>query len=221
MRIVPILALAFAATLAARADVVVEQKTESPMMKGTMSMKIKGDRARMDTFTSSGNISVLMDLKTERMMILMHTQKIVMEKDMKTTREQTEAAQRAAGLDPSKIGTPKATGKTEKVGEWTTDVYEFKLGDMAGRLWVAKDFPNSQVIRDELKKVTAANAGGFDPAKLDVPGLIVKYQLNTAMGMMTSTMLRAAEEPVAETEFLIPQGYNQMAMPPISSGVPK
>ena len=191
------------------------------MLNAKMIMKVKGDRARTDTIAEGNNVTILMDLKAEKMMVLMHEQKVAMEKDMRSIRQQTEAAQRAAGIDPSKVGTPKPIGTREKVGEWMADVYEFTIGSVTGRIWVAKDFPNGQAVRDELKKVTAVNNGGFDPNKLDVPGMIVKYQFNTSAGLITSTLIKASQEPVAESEFIIPQGYNQMAMPPVSSGALK
>jgi hypothetical protein len=219
MKILSSLILACFATLAAHADVVIEQKAEGPMLNAKMTMKIKGDRARTDTVSDASSVTIFMDLKNEKMMVLVHEQKVAMEKDMKAIREQTEAAQRAAGLDPSRIGAPKATGTKEKVGEWMAEVYEFTLGNVTGKIWVSKDFPNGQAVRDELKRVTAVNNGGFDPNKLDVPGMIVKYQFNTQMGAITSTLIKASQEPVPDSDFVIPQGYNQMAMPPISGTV--
>jgi hypothetical protein len=221
MRIVLSLLLALAAATTARADIVLEQKAEGPMLNARMTLKVKGHLARTDTVSANSSTTVLMDIKAERMMVVMHDKKLIVEKDMKAVRQQMEAAQKAAGLDPSAVGAPKATGTIEKVGDWNAEIYEFTLGDLPGKVWVAKDFPNGQALREELKKVTAANNGGFDPNKLDVPGMIVKYQLSTQAGLITSTLIKAAEEPVADTEFVLPRGYSEMAMPPISSGVPK
>jgi hypothetical protein len=221
MRIVLSLLLALAATTAARADIVLEQKAEGPMLNARMTLKVKGNLARTDTVSANSNMTILMDIKAERMMVIVHDKKMIMEKDMKAVRQQTEAAQRASGLDPSTVGKPKATGTVEKVGDWNAEIYEFSLGNLLGKIWVARDFPNGQVLREELKKVTAANNGGFDPNKLDVPGMIVKYQLNTQAGLITSTLIKAVEEPVADSEFVLPRGYSEMAMPPIPAGVPK
>ena len=96
MKILSSLALVLLASFAARADVVLEQKAEGPMLNAKMIMKIKGDRARTDTIAEGNNFTILMDLKAEKMMVLMHEQKVAMEKDMRSIREQTDAAQRAA-----------------------------------------------------------------------------------------------------------------------------
>lgn len=221
MKIFSSLFLVLVAAIAAHGDVVIEQKAEGPMLNAKMTLKIKGHLARTDTVAGASSMTVLMDLKAEKMMVVVHDQKLIVEKDMKAVRQQMEAAQRAAGLDPSAVATPKATGAIEKVGDWAAEVYEFNLGNLPGKLWVAKDFPNGQALRDELKKVSAANNGGFDPNKLDVPGMIVKYQLSTQAGLITSTLLKANEEPVPDSEFLLPRGYNEIAQPPVSSGALK
>lgn len=222
MRIaLPLLLLALATTIAARADIVLEQKAEGPMINARMTLKVKGNFARTDTVTANSNMTVLMDIKAERMMVIYHDKKVIMEKDMKAVRQQMEAAQKAAGLDPSAVGKPKATGTMEKVGDWNAEIYEFTLGNLLGKIWVSRDFPNGEAMREELKKVTAANNGGFDPNKLDVPGMIVKYQLHTQAGLITSTLIRAVEEPVSEAEFALPRGYSEMAMPPVQLGTPK
>jgi hypothetical protein len=221
MKIVLPLLLALATTVAARADIVLEQKAEGPMLNARMTLKVKGDFARTDTVSANSNMTILMDLKAERMMVIVHEKKLIMQKDMKAARQQMEAAQRAAGLDPSMVGKPRATGTMEKVGDWNAEIYEFNLGNLLGKIWVAKDFPNGQAMREELKKVTAANNGGFDPNKLDVPGMIVKYQLHTQAGLITSTLIKATEEPVSDAEFVLPRGYSEMAMPPVPLQTPK
>lgn len=216
MKILSSLFLVLAAAVAARADIVFEQMAEGPAQNAKVIMKIKGHLARMDIISASSTMTTLMDLKTEKMTIVAHSQKLIMEKDMKAVRRQTEDAQRAAGLDPSAVVKTRATGTVEKVGNWMANLYEFKLGEFPGKVWVVMDFPNGQALRDELKKVTAANNGGFDPNKLDVPGMIVKCQLSTQSGPITSTLLRAGEEPVSDAEFILPHGYNEIAQPPIS-----
>lgn len=215
MKLLPALALILAASLTAHADVVIEQKLESSMTNGNMIMKIKGDQARVDMPGPMGQMSVIMNVKSGEMTTLMHAQKMAMKTNLNAIKAQTEAAQKGAGIDPSKMEKPKATGATEKIGEWTADVYEFNAGGATGKIWAAKDFPNAQVLKDELKKLSAANTGGFDPNKMDVPGMVVKSQMNTPVGAVTSTLIKASQEPVADSEFTIPAGYNEMKMPAV------
>ena len=206
-------ALFIAATFA-RADVTIEQKMESAMMNGNMTMKIKGDSARMDMPSPvGGNVTIIMNMKSGDMTTLMHAQKMAMKMNMNDAKKQAEAAQKAAGIDPNKIEKPKATGTKEKVGVWDTEIYEFSMGGTSGRIWVAKDFPDAQVIKDQMLKMSSAAGGGFDASKLDVPGMTVKTEIKTPVGNMTTTLVKVSQDPVAESEFALPDGYKEMKMP--------
>lgn len=215
------LALLLAASLTAHGDVVIEQKVESPAMNGAMTTKIKGDQARMDMPTPAGAATVLLNIKTGEMTSLIHAQKLAMKLSLDAVKQQTEAAQKQAGFDATKAEKPKATGVMEKVGEWDAEIYQFNVGTMTGKIWVAKDFPDAQLIKDELRKISAASASGFDPNKLDVPGMIVKSQMATPVGAMTTTLIKAAIAPVAEGEFTLPTGYQEMKMPTLPGAAPK
>lgn len=209
MRFLPALALAFATGLSVRADVVVEQQATGPMLNGKVTMKIKGDRVRKEF---PGAI-MLIDLKTGEMKVLMEAQKVVVRKDANALKQQMDAAARQAGFDVSTVEKPKATGVTEKVGGWTAEIYEFKLAGLVSRIWVVKDFPNEKIVRDEWRKMNTAGTGGFDASRLDVPGMIVKFEMNTGMGVMTSTIVKAEEVTLPDSEFVVPPGYSDQVRP--------
>ena len=211
LRIAPlILTAAFA-----HADIIIEQKMESAMINGNMTTKIKGDHARMDMPSPlGGNVTTLMDFKSGDMVTLMHQQKIAMKMNMNDVKKQQEAGQKALGMDPSKMEKPKTTGEVENVGEYKTEIFEMNQGEMKSRIWIAKDFPNAQSIKDQMAKMTASMAGaGFDPSKLDIPGMVVKTEVNTPAGKMVVTLVKATEEAVDEKEFKQPDGYQEMKMP--------
>jgi hypothetical protein len=220
MKLLPILALALTTAFAARADVVIEQKIESAMINGNMVMKVKGDQARMDMPSPAGPVTVLINFKTGEMTTLMSAQKMAVKMDMKMAKQAAEAQQKAAGIDPSKMEKPKATGTTEKVGDYTADVYDFTVGQMNGKIWAAKDYPNVDVLKAELKKISEATSMGFDPGKMDVPGMVVKSQVTTAAGAITTTLISAKQQDVAATEFNVPEGYTEMKMPTAPGAAP-
>ena len=197
------------------ADVVIEQKLESALMNGNMTMKIKGDQARMDMPASAaGEMSVIMDLKSGEMSTLIHGQKMAMKMKMDAAKKQAEAAQKQQGLDLSKIEKPKSTGKTEKIGEWDAEIFETTLSGSPAKFWVAKDFPNYKSINEQMKKLSAASGSmGFDPNNFDLGGMVVKSEMNTPAGKMTSTVVKAKEEPVDAAVFVMPAGYKEMAFP--------
>jgi hypothetical protein len=52
-----------------------------------------------------------------------------------------------------------------------------------------------------------------DVNKLDVPGMIVKSVVKTPAGDVTTTLVKAKQEPIPDSEFVIPTGYNEFKMP--------
>lgn len=198
-----------------RADLVIEQKMESGFVNGNMVMKIKGDQARMDMPAGpAGNVTVLMNVASGEMSTLMHAQKMAMKMNLAAAKKQAEAQAKQAGVDPAKIEKPKSTGQKEKVGEWDAEVFEGNMGGSAAKFWVAKDFPNYKSIQDQMTKLSnATGSAGFDPAKFDMGGMVVKSEVSTPAGKVTTTLVRAKEEPVAETEFAMPKDYKEMTVP--------
>lgn len=211
LRIAPL----FLAAAFSRADIVIEQKMESAIINGNVTMKVKGDNARMDMPSPlGGNVTTLMNFKSGDMVTLMHQQKMAMKMNLSDVKKQQEAGQKALGVDPSKVEKPKATGAKEKVGDYDTEIFEMNQGTLQAKLWIAKDFPNAQSIKDQMAKLNSSmGGGGIDPSKIDVPGMVVKSEVNTPVGKMTITLVKAKEEAVDDKEFIKPEGYQEMEMP--------
>jgi hypothetical protein len=143
---------------------------------------------------------------------------MAMKMNLADVRKQQEAGQKALGVDPSKLEKPKPTGQKEKVGEHDTEIFEMNQGSLQARLWIAKDFPNAQSIKDQMNKLSSSmGGGGFDPSKVDVPGMVVKSEVNTPVGKMTITLVSAKEQAVDDKEFVKPEGYQEMQMPKLPS----
>lgn len=209
------LSLFLFAAVIGRADLVIEQKIESQLLNGNSTMKIKGDKARMDMPSPvGGNVTVLMDLKGGQMTTLMHAQKMAMKMNMAQAKQAAEDQQKKTGIDLTKFE-KKATGTKEKVGDWECEIVEVKMGGMEGKLWVAKDFPNHKAIMDQMNRINAAaSAGmGMDPSKMDLGGMTVKTEMATPVGKMTTTLVKVSEDPVADSEFTAPADYKEIDMP--------
>ncbi len=219
-KLLSIAAPLFLLPLLVRADIVLEQKLESQMMNGAITTKLKGDQVRIDSPSPIGGTqTTIIDNKSGDMTTLMHAQKMAMKMNMSVIKKQAEAAQKSMNIDPAKMEKPKATGTKEKVGDWDSEVYEFNVGGMASKLWVAKDFPNYKAINDKMTALSSQMSGGMmDPAKFDLGGMVVKTETNTPVGKLTTTLVSAKEQPVEASEFAIPQGYKEMQMPQMPAG---
>jgi hypothetical protein len=207
-------ALFLLAVVFARADLIVEQKLDSPFMNGNITMKIKGDQARMDLPNpAGGNVTMLINIKSGEMTTLIHAQKVLMKMKLEDAKKQGEEQQKAAGVDVSKIEKPKATGMKEKVGDWDCEIFEMNTGGVNGRVWVAKDFPNFKAVMDQMNKFSSALSGTIDPSKFDLGGMQVKAEVTVVGAKVTTTVVKVKEEPVADSEFSLPDGYEEKKLP--------
>ncbi len=198
--------LTFAVCLA-QADVIIEQKVESAMMSGPTTTKIKGDMMRVDSdMPGMGKVTTILDLTKGKSTMLMHSSKMAMQMDLNALKKKAQAV--STGTEK-----PKATGQKEKIGDWNTEVYEMKAGEMPVKLWLTKDLPNSAALKEQMNKLTKAASMGVDPAQFDLPGIVVKSEMTTTAGKFTTTMTSVKEAPVADSEFAIPADYQSMEMP--------
>lgn len=98
---------------AARADVLVVQKMESSMLNGDITMKIKGDKGRVDMPAGPlGQMSMIIDAATDDVNTLMHGQKMVIKMSGAQRKAAVEQSKTAAGAT-GEMEKPKATAKTE------------------------------------------------------------------------------------------------------------
>lgn len=214
MNTLPAIALIVLSVLTAHADIVIEQDMVSEAITGKVVTKMKGDLIRMDLPSPAGQMTSIINFKTGEMTNILHAYKRIVKADLNATKKLLEAKLKADGA-LAKVDKPQATGVTETIGQWTADVYEFRSAGMNGKLWVVKDFPNAETIRKEMKKINEASSSRVAPSDMDVPGMVVKSTVVTTAGSMsTTTLVKAREEAVADSEFTLPAGYTELKMQP-------
>ena len=211
--------LTLAAVTALHADLTITQQLKqegAPAGQGmdtTLTMKVKGQKMRMDGIPQMSNI---VDLKTGEVTSLIHPQKAVMTIPGDTVKKMAE--QRAA-QDP-KIDPPKATGKKETISGYACEEYETTLNGAKIQLWLTKDVPAVEKVMKELSEVSAAsdpfqgmlkdqNISGFPMRTImEMPGA----------GKLTMTVVALSEDPIPDGDFTVPSDYKPMAMPGMPGG---
>lgn len=214
--------LCVAASLAvARADLVLRQHIESPMLNGTVTTQIKGNKIRVDMPASPrGPMSTIMDLKSGDSVTLFHQQKIAMKvsgaeiKQIASNMKEEQAGAATNAPAPAFHD----TGRTEKVGNYNGEIYTWTSPDGARqKVWVAKNFPDYSKIKvqmDELDNSPVARlTKGAMPDISTLPGMVVKSQVEMNGQTITSTLISAKEEPVDASIFETPKGYQDMSQP--------
>jgi hypothetical protein len=218
--------VAFVFTIAAaRADLVMEQKIDSAMIKGNITTKIKGDKVRVDIPTTpQGAISTIMDVNTGDSVTLMHGQKAVIKISSAEIRQMAENMKKARANGAATNAEPPKfhdTGKAEKVGDYSTEIYTWSGPNGANQtVWVAKNFPNYARIKVQMDKLSnspvAQMSKDTSPDVGALPGMVVKTQMEMNGQKVTSSLVSVKEESVDASIFEAPKDYHEMAQPAMS-----
>jgi len=206
------------AVATAQADIIIEQKMESQFMNGTMTTKMKGDWARIDmpAVPGAGSVSMIVDGSKGEITTLMEAQKMA----MKMNGADIKKAAEAGGKKMPDIQKPKATGQKEKVGEYDAEIFETEIPESGKvKMWVAVDFPRGKEIMEQMKnlyKKMPQGNGGLNPGDMDLPGMVVKTEMESPQGKMSVTLVAVKEETIPDDVFTVPAGYNEMQMPDLS-----
>ena len=184
--------------IGAHADLILKEKFKSPQVNGILFYKIKGDKVRADMpETPNGSVSTISDGSTGETITLLHMEK------------QAYIVSGEAWLKLSPKRSAKDSGKSEKIGEYNTEIYVWS--DPRGitvTLWVAKDFPNFSKFKEEFAKLKNSSvASGWN----DLPGVIVRTKVIANGTESTVDLLSISEAPVDKRIFEIPNNYETIA----------
>jgi len=208
-------ALLLAATMLARADLVIVQRVEGGGQAGEQTIKIKGDKSRTDL---NPTVTMLTDGTTGEMVTLMHSGKTylkVPQAQMKAMMEQLQKMK--TGPEPARL---QPTGKKEKIGDYDCEIFTVKLGSLTATYWIARDFPNFPSLLAQLDKfqtgTVSAMGKGILPDIKDLPGMPMKTEMDLGGKKVVTTILSAKEDNVDAAVFDIPKGYTQITSPALN-----
>lgn len=216
----------FLLSLYVHADMVITESVDLGGQNMTMTMKIKGDKIRMDV---SPQVSTIIDSKTGDVLTMMHSMKsymVISGDKAKAMIEQVNkfksppAASEAPVVKPTLVD----TGKSEKVGNFNTEIYTLKGSATNMTLWVTKDIPNYAELQEQFKKLqNLTNLGpvaSLTPDTGDVQGFPVKTQMESNGKTITSTITSVEEKTVEDAEMAPPAGYSKISIPDFGGSGP-
>lgn len=197
------------------ADWVMVQKTsiEGQGEPQDITIKLKGDEARMDLGTQ---MTLLSNSTTGEMKMYLHAQKMVMNMNGDTVKTAMALAGQFLGKMDEKANKPKATGQKEKIGSYEAEIYSWKGKLGAGKFWVAANFPNYQALnalQDKMSKAMGNPAASLAPQSSDFPGMVVKSEMKMLGKTTVTELISAKEEAVSDDVFKAPEGYQEMKLP--------
>lgn len=204
--------LACGFSLAAQADLTIVQKVESKGASSDITLKLKGDRIRME---ATPQMTMIVDAKSGDTITLMNTQKKFLRISGDTTKAIAEMAAKYGGTTVEK---PKftATGRTKTINGYEAEEYISETSTFKATYWIAPKFPEAAAILKQLQAVTPTAWSDLAKGMLDyrdLPGFPLKTQVKTGEEELTCTVTAVKADPLSDAEFLVPKDFQEVKMP--------
>ena len=208
-------AVGLALVASARADLTIVQKIDGAGPLSEMTMKIKGEKVRIE---ATPEVTSIFDGKTGEMLNIMNAQKMV----MRMSADQAKAAAAMAGNQLTQGSKPTEkvkvtpTGKKEKINGYETEEYVAETPTYKASYWIAKDYPQSESIMKQLQATSSESLSASSmgmPDFRDFPGLPIRTTVSMGGQNYSTTITSVKMDPLPDSEFTAPQGYQEMKMP--------
>ncbi len=214
------LLLLAASITAARADLTIVQKVEMGSTPGEMTIRIKGDKVRVDP---APQVSMITDNKTGDTVTLMHDEKKALRMSGDRMKAAAEMVSRFAGAASPSAQRAKLTplGRKEEVNGMTAELYSADTPVGKVTYYIATNYPDAPAILKEMQATqpaALAHATTNMPDFRDLPGVPVKIDMNGQGRHITMTLVSITRDPIPDTQFVIPAGYSDVKMPDIFGG---
>ena len=207
--------------VSARADLTIVQKVEGIPQVSEMTMKIKGEKMRVE---AGPQVTTIVDGSTGAAVTLMHDRKMA----MRMSAEQAKAAAAAMGKGltgqsetPAAKGKLSPSGKKQTINGHETEEYVYDSPSLKASYWVAKNYPNGEAIMKEMQAISAKAAAAANPTGMpdyrDFPGLPIRTNGSMAGQQFVSTITAIKQDPLSDAEFAVPKDYQEMKMPDLNS----
>jgi hypothetical protein len=210
--------LCLSLVISARADLTIVQKVEGAGPVADMTIKIKGDKARID---ATPQISTIIDGKTGEMINLMNDQKTAVH--VSAEKMKAAAAMVSKFDDENKTAEkPKltSTGKKETVNGYEAEEYVYETPDLKATYWIASKYPDGAAILKEMQSLKS-EAWSASNAKMpdyhDFPGVPIKTVISMGGNQMTSTITSIKKDPLNDADFSVPKDFQEIKTPEIKN----
>jgi hypothetical protein len=214
-RITCLAVVAAALLCSARADLTITQKIEGAGALPEMTMKIKGDKIRIE---ATPEVTSIFDGKTGEMVNIMTAQKMV----MRMSAEQAKAAASMAGNQLASQGMKPRESEDHAHRQEGEDQRARRGGvrgrhpGLQGQLLGGEELPERESIMKQLQATNsqAWNSTGMGmPDFRDFPGLPIRTNVSMGGQNYVTTITGVKLDPLPDAEFTVPQGYQEMKMP--------
>lgn len=214
------LLFAVAFSFTARADFTIVQKIEGKGQAHEITLKIKGDKVRME---ATPQMTMIMDGRTGDTITLMNAQKRIVRISGDKAKAIAEMAAKYGGGTNEK---PKvvATGKKMTINGYEAEEYVAEGKSFKARYWIAPTYPNSTAILKQLQSVIPAAWNDLAKGMIDyhdLPALPLRTQITVGEDEITSTLVAVKTDPLSDEEFLPPKDFQEVKIPNVEMSADK
>src|SRR5437879_12004380 len=207
------LAITFGLLVSARGDLTIVQRVEGAGQNGDVTVKIKGDKERIDAPSQPTRI---IDGKTGEMTDLMNEKKSFVRISAEQMKAAAETINKFNG--GAKPAAPMLTpsGKKETINGYETEEYVYQTPQFKASFWVASKYPDAANI---LKQMQTPIAGAWKPSNLgmpdytDFPGLPLRTVISLGENKVSTTIMSIKKDPISAAEFDVPKDFQEMKKP--------
>ncbi|MEY2542754.1 MAG: hypothetical protein QOE81_215 [Verrucomicrobiota bacterium] len=199
--------------VSARADLTIVQRVEGVGPNGEVTVKIKGNKERID---SPSQPTRIIDGKSGEMIDLMNDKKSF----IRISAEQMKAAAETINKfdEGKKPSAPKLapTGKKETINGYETEEFVFETPQYKASFWVAAKYPDAVGI---LKQMQAPVSSAWKPSNMGMPdytdfaGLPLKTVISVGNQEVVTTIVSIKNDSINATDFDIPKDFQEMKTP--------
>jgi Domain of unknown function (DUF4412) len=208
-----------------------DEAAEPARAGANMTIKIKGDRARID---ASPQLTTIFDGKTGEVINLLNDQKTVVRISPDKLKAVTEMldkfSDKKATAEKAKL-TP--TGRKETVNGYETEEYTYDGSGFRAIYWIAPGYPDGAGILAQLQSIKSEfwdAANTRMPDFRDFPGLPIRTRMILSKEIpadkpgaspsnhgteITSTITSVSHDPISDREFTVPGDFKETKLPDI------
>ncbi|MDR0532432.1 MAG: DUF4412 domain-containing protein [Verrucomicrobiales bacterium] len=209
-----LLGLVVSGSNVARADLTMVQDTQYGQQAQRVTVKIKGDKMRIDGMPMN---YMIMDVNSGNTFVIMPAQRVYVKMAGSTL---AAAMQKVGGENRAGDAQFVATGQTEKIGDYDTEIFTVETPRLKGKYWVARNYPDYEQIKEEVCKLSSGfmmnAAKGRIPDIGQLPGIPVKTEIEVQHPMpmtVQSILISANQDPISDDTFVIPGDFHQLQVP--------
>src|SRR5437660_9794262 len=199
--------------VSARGDLTIVQRVEGAGQNGDVTVKIKGDKERVDAPSQPTRI---IDGKTGELTDLMNNKKSFVRISAAQIKAAAETINKFDGDEKPAVPKLTPTGKKETINGYETEEYVYETPQFKASFWVTTKYTDAAGI---LKQMQSPISGAWKPSNMgmpdytDFPGLPLKTVISLGENKVSTTIMSIKKGPISATEFDVPKDFQEMRKP--------